>query len=344
MRDVAAAAGVSTGTASQALNGSPLIRPETRARVLTAAQRLNYVPDRNASRLLKGHTECVGVGLTGMDPPIGDTTFYAMVLRGITETLEERGYTLRLIRFDAAAPPRAGQSGRRGPLSAQDVDGLVMLNWQDSALMERLHRIGVPLVVVDASSAYPDELSVDNDDQGGVAMGVAYLIGLGHRRIALLNNELAHPFGRAALAGYLDAYTRHGLVVEPWLLQTSPISITAGRLAMATLLAGDRPPTAVFAVADELAVGAMQAISEAGLHVPGDVSVVGMDDIPLAAQTRPSLTTVRVDMVALGRRGTEMLLQAIDGQRPDPSHLVLPTTLVVRDSAGPPPGVSHPAR
>jgi DNA-binding LacI/PurR family transcriptional regulator len=169
-----------------------------------------------------------------------------------------------------------------------------------------------------------------------VAEGVAYLIGLGHRRIALLNDALSSPFGREALAGYLRACEDQRVAVEPWLLRTSDFTVAGGRRAMAEILASGRVPTAVFAVDDETAVGAMQAIQEAGLRVPADVSVVGMDDIPLAAAVRPALTTVRIDVEELGRRATERLLQAIDGADPGPGRWLLPTRLVVRDSATPP--------
>lgn len=338
LRDVATEASVSTGTASHALNGSPLIRPETRERVLEAAQRLNYVPDRNAARLLHGRSECIAVAFapSELSPAIADATFYALVVRGITAVLEEHGYTLRLVRLDEAALA-AMQDGRRRPLSAQDVDGLIVLNWQDSALLARLRAMGVPLVAVDASGAYPDVPSVDNDDRGGVALGVDYLISLGHRRIALLNDKLSTPFGREALAGYMQAHEQHDLVVAPWLLRTSDFSVASGRQAMAELLASKQRPTAVFAVDDETAVGAMQAIQEAGWRVPQDVSVVGMDDIPLAAAVRPALTTVRIDTEALGQRAAEMVLRVIDGTDPVSGHVVLPTQLVVRDSAAPPP-------
>jgi DNA-binding LacI/PurR family transcriptional regulator len=338
LRDVAAEAGLSVGTASYALNGSPLIRAETRARVLEAAQRLNYVPDRNAARLRHGHSECIAVAFTGRCPAITDASFDALVVRGITHVLEEHGYTMRLVGLDDGAAPAATRKGRRRPLTAQEVDGIIVVNWQDPALMARLRDLGVPLVAVDTSGAHPDVPSVDNDDRGGVATGVAYLIGLGHRRIALLNDSLSSPFGREALAGYLQAHEQHGLAVEPWLLRTSDFTIAGGRAAMAEILAGNGSPTAVFAVDDETAVGAMQAIHEAGLRIPADISVVGMDDIPLAAAVRPALTTVRIDTEALGRRATERLLQTIDGAHLNPGRLVLSTRLVVRDSAAPPPG------
>jgi LacI family transcriptional regulator len=196
----------------------------------------------------------------------------------------------------------------------------------------------VPLVAVDVSGAYADLPSVDNDDRGGVSSAIDYLAGLGHRRIAFLNGPLDAPFDREALTGYLEACDRHGLLIEPRLLRTSHYSVASGRAAMAAVLASGAPPTAVFAVDDESAAGAMQAIHDAGLRVPEDISVVGMDDLPLAAALRPALTTVRIDTEELGRRGAAMLLQIIAGAPPDPPRVVLPTRLVVRESAAPPAG------
>jgi DNA-binding LacI/PurR family transcriptional regulator len=334
LRDVAAAAGLSVGTASNALNGSPLVRPETRARVLEAAQRLDYVPDRNATRLRHGRSECIVVA--GRYPPLDEANFYALVVRGITGVLEEHGYTMRLVGLGDEVTRTATRKGQRRPLSAQDVDGIIVLNWQQPARLERLRAVGVPVVAVDTSGAHPDVLSVDNDDRGGVASGVAYLVGLGHRRIAFLNESLASQFGREAFAGYLQAFEEHRLTVAPWLLRTSDFTIAGGRRAMAEILIGNDLPTAVFAVDDLTAVGAMQAILEAGLRIPDDISVVGMDDIPLAASVRPALTTVRIELEELGRRGTELLMQVIDGTTPSPGRMVLPTRLVIRDSAAPP--------
>jgi LacI family transcriptional regulator len=337
LRDVAAAAGVSAGTASYALNGNPLVRPATRERVLEAAQRLGYVPDRNATRLRHGRNECIAVGYSSHPSGFANGTFYGLVVRGITEVLEDHGYTMRLVLLDDEAA-LGGKPGARRQLNRRDVDGLLVLNWQEAALMQPLRALGVPLVAVDVSGAYADLPSVDNDDRGGVSSAIDYLAGLGHRRIAFLNGPLDAPFDREALAGYLEACDRQGLLIEPRLLRTSHYSVASGRAAMAAVLAGGAPPTAVFAVDDESAAGAMQAIHDAGLRVPEDVSVVGMDDLPLAAALRPALTTVRIDTEELGRRGAAMLLQIIAGAPPDPPRVVLPTRLVVRESAAPPAG------
>jgi DNA-binding LacI/PurR family transcriptional regulator len=335
LRDVAAAAGVSAGTASYALNGSPLVRPATRERVLEAARRLDYVPDRKASRLRHGRNECIAVGYSSRSLEVGNGTFYGLVVRGITEVLEEHGYTMRLVLLDAQDEPALANGVRRRQLHGLDIDGLLVMNWQDPALMLRLRALSVPLVAVDVSGAYPDLPSVDSDDRGGVVSAIDYLVGLGHRRIAFLNGKLDYPFEREALAGYLAAGEGHGLLIEPRLLRTTTFSVAGGRAAMTEVLARGMPPTAVFAVDDESAAGAMQAIHDAGLRVPDDISVVGMDDVPLAAALRPALTTVRIDTEELGRRGAEMLLRIINGTPPDHAHVVLPTRLVVRESAGP---------
>jgi DNA-binding LacI/PurR family transcriptional regulator len=338
LRDVAAAAGVSVGTASYALNGSPLVRPATRERVLAAARHLDYVPDRNATRLRRGQSECIAIGYTHRSHEIANGAFYALVVRGISERLEESGFTMRFVRLDQEAPHTPSRVARRRQLNGVDIDGLLVLNWQDPALMHRLRGLGVPLVAVDASGAYPDLPSVDSDDRDGVASAIDYLVGLGHRRIAFLNGTLDFPFEREALAGYLEACERHGLLVEPRLLRTTDFTVAGGRRAMAEVLAG-ATPTAVFAVDDESAAGAIQAIHDAGLRVPGDISVVGMDDIPLAAALQPALTTIRIDTEELGRQAAEMLLQLIAETPAYPLRVVLPTRLIVRDSAAPaPPG------
>ena len=335
LRDVAAAAGVSVGTASYALNGNPIVRAATRERVIAAARQLDYVPDRNATRLRRGRSECIAIGYTSRSHEIANGAFYGLVVRGITEGLEDNGYTMRFVRLDDEPAVTSPRSGQRRHLNGLDIDGLLVLNWQDPALMHRMRGLGVPLVAVDASGAYPDVPSVDSDDRGGVASAIDYLVRLGHRRIAFLNGTLDYPFEREALAGYLEACERHGLLVEPRLLRTTDFSVAGGRAAMTQVLVGGAP-TAVFAVDDESAAGAIQAIHDAGLRVPDDISVVGMDDVPLAAALRPALTTVRIDTEELGRQAAAMLLRIIAEPPGHPPHMVLPTRLVVRDSAAPP--------
>jgi LacI family transcriptional regulator len=335
LRDVAAAAGVSAGTASYALNGSPLVRPETRERVVAAARRLDYVPDRNATRLRRGRSECIAIGYTDRSREISNGDFYGLVVRGITERLEENGYTMRFVRLDTEASGASSWIGSGRYLNGFDIDGLLVLNWQDPALMDRLRGLRVPLVAVDASGAYPDVPSVDSDDRGGVASAIDYLVGLGHRRIALLNGTLDFPFEREMLAGYLDACERHGLLIEPRLMRTAEWSVAGGRAAMAEMVGGGAP-TAVLAVDDLIAAGVIQAIHDAGLRVPADISVIGMDDLPLAAALHPALTTVHIATEEMGRQAVDMLLRVIADPPSQAPRIELPTRLVVRDSAAAP--------
>jgi len=301
---------------------------------ITLDGRLDYTPDCNASRLLRGHTECIGVAFNMDTYFISGDTFYALVVRGITEVLEESGYTLHFVCLDETVPPAPHRSTR--PLSRRDIDGLLVLNWLDPALLERMRAVGVPLVVVDASGAVSDLPAVDNDHRGGAAMGVRYLRELGHRHITLLNLSLDQPFAREVLAGYLQAFEEHGVEIAPWLLRSCLFGIAHGRQVMAELLSRSRSPTAVFADGDEIAVGDMQAIQEAGLHIPNAISVVGMGDISIAAEVRPALTTVRIDMAALGRQATRALLALIAGRAHGQPRTVLPTHLVMRNSTAPP--------
>src|ERR1035437_5173986 len=264
LQDVATAAHVSTGTASHALNDSAVVSKETRTRVLEAAQRLNYIPNRNAARLLHGRNDCIGVACPDIGPSIAKSVFYAMVLRGIAETLEEHGYSMRLLHLDMGTPDPGLATGHQQP-NAKDIDGLIAFGWLDPALMGRLRRLELPLVVVDSSGAYPDLSSADNDDRGGVALGVDYLIGLGHSNIAFLGDSLDSPFGREALAGYLRTFAQHGLHFEPWLIRTGQITVDEGRRLAIDLLTTDRLPTAILAATDDLAVGALLALQDAGL-------------------------------------------------------------------------------
>jgi LacI family transcriptional regulator len=173
LREVAAEAGVSVGTASYALNDNPLTRPETRARVLAAARRLNYSPDRTAHPLRDGRTSCLAIVYTGRHPTTVEAIFYTLVIRGIVEVLEDQGYTIRLVQLSERALSEMPEHIRLS-LSPQHVDGLLVLNWQEPTLMERLSRLGVPIVAVDASGAYRQGYAVDSDDRGGVSSGVNY--------------------------------------------------------------------------------------------------------------------------------------------------------------------------
>lgn len=329
LRDVAAVSRVSIATVSNVLNNRFGVAPETRVRVEAAVRRLGYarVPPLTADR-----PRCVAIAhAERQSPAMSSHTFYSLVLQAIAGVLEERHFTMRLMRVSEAAG-LAARPSRNG----DHVDGVIVFNAQDPGLVESI-AAGVPTVAVDGSGMHRQVASVDNDDSGGIALGVRHLIDLGHRAIGLLGVDIAEPFGQQTLLGYLRAHEERSLLVDPAQIRSTCIGVVEGKIATAELIAARPALTGIVAVSDDLAVGAIQAITEAGRRVPDDISVVGMDDIPLATATRPRLTTVRVNLSELGRNAAQLLLAMIDGSVGDTRRLVLPTELVVRESSGPPP-------
>jgi LacI family transcriptional regulator len=199
-------------------------------------------------------------------------------------------------------------------------------------VVRHLGSFGVPCVLIDASGDHPDVYAVDNDDYGGTRQGVAHLIGLGHRRIGLVATPLDAPFGRQTWQGYVDAMAEANLPIEPWLIITSDFTMEGGVAAGTALLDRRPPPSAIFAVNDEMALGVMRAAHQRGLRIPDDLAVAGMDDIPSAVLAQPPLTTVRVDRYGLGRSATEMLISLVHKTYSGPVKITLRPELVIRES------------
>jgi DNA-binding LacI/PurR family transcriptional regulator len=323
--DVARQAGVSSATVSLALNNSPLVRPATRNHILAVAERIGYTRNATARRLATNRSDCLCVvfAVSSADP------FYWDVMRGIMETAERYGYRLSTSTPATRTIVNSPDLPRIDPM---DTDGILALNWHDRYVVRHLVGFGVPCVLVDASGDHPDVHAVDNDDYAGVSQGVRYLISLGHRRIGLVGASLDAPFGRQTWRGYADAMAEASLTIEPWLVINGDFSMESGVAAGAALLGRRPPPTAIFAVNDEMALGVMRAAQQQGLHIPGDLAVAGMDDIPWAALASPPLTTVRVDRYGLGRAATEMVIGLVNKAYSGPVKQTLRPELVVRES------------
>jgi DNA-binding LacI/PurR family transcriptional regulator len=323
---VAKLAGVSTATVSRALRGLPNVSAETRARVLAAAGELDYVMSPSASRLASGQTRSIGV----VSPYLG-RWYFGQVLSGAEEVLRAAGYDVLLF----ALPDDGARQAffARMPLRRR-VDGVLILTLPlDEAEMAQLGALGLPL----ASVGIPGRgiSSVGIDDEAGARTAVNHLVNLGHERIALIGggSEPLHftvPHDR--LAGYRGALADAGLPVLPGYEMDGQFTFVGGEAAMAGLLALPDPPTAVFAESDEMAVGAMRAVRQAGLSVPDDVSIVGFDDHELA--TMMDLTTVAQPVHDQGRIAAQMLLDRIGGGADE--RRWVPTRLVLRASTCPP--------
>ncbi len=325
--DVAKRAGVSPATVSRVLNpsGHP-VREATRRRVLRAVRELGYTPNHLARSLLRQETAVVGLLVPDVSNP-----YYAAILRGMEDVAHQHGLAVMLCNTD-----RDPQKQRRylQTLLERRVDGMVVAGGtftpQDRRTLERK----VPVVAVGRHPARIPSVRVDNVDAARRAC--RHLLELGHRRIACLAGPEASTTARDRVQGYRFALEEGGVRPrEEWVVW-SEFTARGGYCATQEILSRSRV-TALLASNDQMALGALRALAEAGLSVPAQVSVVSFDDTPLAAATVPALTTVAIPAYEMGRHAMELLLRVRAGERAE--DLVLPTELRLRESAGPPEAV-----
>ncbi len=317
MATVAARAGVSGQTVSRVVNGSPRVDPDTRARVEAAMSELGYRPHRAARALRTGRSHTIGLVVTTLA-----TVGNSRMLQSTAEAAAERGYALTVV---TAAD---GLDAAFARLADQGVDGAVVLNEASALVPAATLPPELHLVVVDAPAGAGVAV-VHSDHAAGAQAATRHLLDLGHETV----HHLAGPAGSFAAAererGWREALADAG-VLPPQVVR-GDWSAESG-FAAAAALAG---ATAVFCANDQMALGLLRAVAESGRAVPGDVSVVGFDDIPEAANFLPPLTTVRQDFPALAQRAVTALIAAVegDGTATDPAvPVVVPTRLVERAS------------
>ncbi|KUL22265.1 LacI family DNA-binding transcriptional regulator [Actinoplanes awajinensis] len=329
---MAAAAGVSRSAVSFAFNNPQRISTATRERILAAAEALGYTPNTLGRMLQAGTTNSIGVLLPQRLAQILENPYYARFLMGAGQVCDREGYTLLL------TPPLRDSVLKAIPYAA--VDGFIVCGLEiDRGEVAELDRRGIPFVLID-SDRHEGAPHVEVDDRGGAREVARYLLELGHRRLAVLSIDpgpdvaergYRGPLGRR-LAGIADALAEAGLTMADVALAEVPVTRADGYRATRELMAGPRPPTAILGLSDVLAYGAVDALRELGIDVPGDVSVTGFDDLAESAWFRPRLTTVRQPIVTKGRMAADFLMSAIRGEDQHP-HQMLGTALVIRDSA-----------
>jgi DNA-binding LacI/PurR family transcriptional regulator len=345
LQTIADRVGVSRMTVSNAFSRPDQLSAALRDRIMSVAEELGYVgPDPTARALASGTTGTVGLLMS-------DTRHYTLTdevamsfIASITDELAPTGLALTLL---SAAP-------RDGIIPARDVamDGALVYSCDmTSPAVEWLMRRRLPVVFVDQAPA-PGITSINVDDRGGARAAAAHLLSLGHRRIGIITSGFGGEYGvlddpRSAtmaygesqrMLGWLDALDVAGVVPSAVRIPHGDPHGTGYAGAELLLSAGERP-TAMLAFSDAFARGAIQAIEDKGLAVPGDISVVGFDDNPIAVRMRPALTTVRQDVDAKGRTAVRALTAAIERAKNRPAarakHILLDTALVVRDSTAP---------
>ena len=319
IRDVAARAGVSVATVSRVFNQKGPIREETVRRVMEVAAEMQYVPHAGARSLSTRSTRTIGVVLPDLH---GE--FFSEVIRGIDLAAREHGYHLLLSGSHADRDEmRAVVQAVRGM-----VDGLIVMSPDlDPALLCAELPIGVPAVLLNARANGHPSITVDN--AAGARCMVRHLASLRHRHIAFISGPARNADAEQRRRGF-----RSGTRAKNIAAIELPGDFTedSGYEAAKKIVALKPRPTAVFAANDSMAIGALSAFRDAGLRVPDDIALVGFDDIPIARFLDPPLTTVKVPIAELGRRGLQMLMRAGHGEPEHPSRLE--TSLVVRRSCG----------
>ena len=339
LKDVAAAAGVSIGTASNAFNRPELLSEGMRERVLAQAGRLGYSgPDPVARRLRTGRVGAFGLIFTDRLPFAFDDQAAVIFLGGVARALEDSGAGLLLI------PTSESREEGARVVRAAAVDGFIVYSTPtgDPRLLAALDR-GLPTVTVDEPLDVPTPW-IGIDDRGAAREAARHLVELGHERVAVLgfpefaldDETLPYDVTHARFAGY-----REGLG-DAWDDELTVRAIgnrpETGRRALAELLQIDRPPTAVLAMSDALAAGVLLEAADRGIEVPARLSVIGFDDVPFARLTDPPLTTVAQPTEEKGRLAARALLDALESDVPaEPARTLLPAQLVVRGTTAPRP-------
>lgn len=338
--DVARLAGVSTATVSRVVSSAPYaVSAATRARVLDAAQTLDYVPNALARGLLKSYIPVVGVVVHDITDP-----YFSEVVRGVEDGAAPGGYLVITCSSDRIAERENSYVRLLRSMRAATLifagSGL-----DDPAVNEEMRKHlaamrGYGAAVVHLSPHAFGEADVGVDNATGIAGMVAELVRLGHRQIAFLAGPTSLYVARRRLEGYRRGLAEAGIPFDERLVVTTGFNREGGLLGIDALLSGAAPFTAVCSANDLLALGALQRLAELGIAVPGEVSVAGFDDIQTAAMATPRLSTVRLPLHEIGRRGFAFAERLLAGTRP--GRDVLPTELVMRESTAPPPASALP--
>jgi LacI family transcriptional regulator len=327
IRDVARAAGVSVATVSRVFNNSGPVHEETRARVREVAGALRYSPNSAARSLITAKSNTLGVLLPDL---YGE--FFSEVIRGIDQTAQHNGYHVLV------SSSHETQERIEGAIRAMRgrVDGLIVMSPDiDGPALAANLPDSLPVVLLNCAvdgTSY-DAISVDNF--GGAYAMVRHLLSTGGTRVAIITGSSRNYDARERLRGYRAALRDAGAEQQEGWEIAGDFTETGGYRAAREIAALSPRPTAVFAANDAMAIGALSAFREVGLRVPEDIAVAGFDDIPMARYMSPPLTSVHIEISELGARAMGVLLAAVqEKNRHERQRVVLPTTLVVRQSCG----------
>lgn len=329
LEDIGRLAGVSRSTVSRVINDQASVSPDVRQRVQDVIRRTGYTPNVAARSLVSGRSGVIGLVIPSRVHALFEDPYFARLIQGITSASNQSGNTLSLFLFqteeeESSLYPRVVTPGF--------LDGLIITATRMAdPLLARMAVGEIPLVMVGRPDV--EGIShVDVDNRDGAIQVATHLCGLGYQRIGILSAPTSTTAGLDRLNGFVEGLAFCGKALDPRLRSFGDFSESSGYRAMNELI--PQAPDAVFVASDTMAVGALQAIREAGLTVPQDIAIVGFDGLPTSEKSVPALTTIRQPVQQTGSRAVHLLNELVAGRATAPVAEVMPVELVIRDSCG----------
>ncbi len=319
MEDVARQAGVSVATVSKVVNGRYGVSQATIERVSGVVDELGYETSLGARSLRSHRTNVIGVLVAEFEP------FSSELLKGVSEAIGPSGYDLLAFSGGRGGGAVGWERRSLSRLGGTLIDGAIIVT---PTVVDA--RDGVPVVAIDAHTGPSGVPTVDADNFAGAVLATDHLLGLGHRRIALVGGRPDLESARLREKGFRHAMRRAGVTIDEQLVTMGDYRATTAEAPARALLTLPEPPTAIFAANDLSAIRTMDVARELGMSVPDDLSVIGFDNVPESALAHPPLTTISQPLHDLGATALAMLLGMLQGDQPASTHVTLPTELVER--------------
>jgi len=330
LEEIAKRAGVSRSTVSRVVNDHPHVRPKVRQRVLSIIEETGYQPNAAARSLASQRSRIIGLVIPRSVHTLFTDPYFPRLTQGIAQACNQYDHTLALFLLhtkdeEQKLYPRITRRGL--------IDGVVVQTAQmEDELIPTLTKANMPFVVAGRPVNAPQASYVDVDNVAGAYNAVSYMIRLGYTRVGTITGPLDTTVGLDRLEGYRKAINERGLTLDESLIVEGDFTETGGHFAAQRLL--EHKPQAIFVASDAMAIGALRAMREAGLSVPGDIALVSFDDLPPATTVDPPLTTVRQPILRMGIKVVETLLDIIENGNHPPRRIVFDTELVIRESCG----------
>mgnify|MGYP006270161547 CR=1 FL=1 len=323
---IAEAAGVSEATVSRVLNGDERVAPERAAAVHAAVEKLGYRRHRAATALASGRTGLIAVVIDD-DLSIFADPFWGSVTAGISRVLLENH--LQTVLMVSSGNSLDGPVAHA--LESNEFDGAIFFQLHKDALVRKLAKQGLPVVITGSPHTDADLIFVDTDNFGGGHSATKHLMNRGCKKVAIITGDIETTAGHQRLDGYNQVYRELGRVPSKSLIRHGDYSYESGQQQMQRLLEEHPDVDGVFACNDLMALGAIAVIQEAGKSVPEDIAVIGFDDSLMARTSRPQLSSVRQDINALGEAAGELIIAQLNGESAE--SRIMPIELVLRESA-----------